>query len=205
LEQVILAAARYRWLVPIYQSAPTRKVLHDRLTALRGAAAMVNELLNSLDTWLFAALSVGGLSDKEVRALNAGSTSEFAITLGSILQATEATLKMLQISGPAGGQKTMRGPKQLLALDCAAIFEKYRRSEIEKPIGRGPGYRPFVQIVGEVATGDQWPSVRTSIRDARAALRDGRATQPARISPADAFDPLSNFRDQLLALASQND
>ena len=203
LELVILAAARYRRLGPLYDDAPRRSVLHDRLMVLRSAVRTASELLSSGDTWLFAALSVGGLSEKEARGLNSGSVSKIQTTLGDLRHAAEAALKTLQLSGAAGGQKPMRGPKQLLALDCAVIFEKYRPGEIEKPKGRGPGFRPFVQIVGEVATGDEWPSVRTAIRDARAAVRAGRAIPPTSISPTDAFDPLCYFRNQLKGLASQ--
>jgi hypothetical protein len=204
LEQVILVARRYRWFAALFDSAPSRKILRDRLIALQGAVRTASDLLNSRDTWLFAALSCGGLSENEARALDRGSESNLQIGVASLGQAAEAALKMVQLSGPASGQKPMLGPKQLLALDCGAIFEKYRPGEVKKPKGRGPGYPPFVEIVGEIATGGEWSGARTPIRDARAALRDGRAVQPTSISPANAFDWLSCFRDQLKALSRKD-
>src|SRR5262249_24379827 len=99
LEQVTLAAGRYRWFARLYGGAPTRRVLHDRLSALGQAVSTASALLNSRDTWLMAALSLGGLRDKEARALSSGSASKLEMALGDLGQAVETALETLQLTG----------------------------------------------------------------------------------------------------------
>jgi hypothetical protein len=197
---VILAAARYRRFAQLYEEAPTRTALRHRLIAVLNALRTARELLDSEDTCLLAALSLGGWSEAEVRALQRGCASKVQETLHGLEKATHAALAALPLSGRAGGQKVMEGPKQRLVLDCAAIFEKYRPGEIREPKRRGAGFRDFVRIVHTVATGDPRERLRRAIREAREAVQDGRAIQPETSALAKAFDPLDEFRQQLTRL-----
>jgi hypothetical protein len=202
VDYVVLAAARYRRFAELYEEAPKRSTLHHRLSGLVGALKTTRELLDSDDTWLLAALSLGGWSEVEVRALERGSSSRVQAMLCELEKATEAALATLPLSGPAGGQKVVaEGPKQALVLDCAAIFEKYRPGEIAKPKGRGAVFRDFVRIVNTVATGDRDARLRRAIREARAAVQNGRAVQPEAAALLRAFDPLDEFRQHLKVLA----
>jgi hypothetical protein len=209
MEYVILVAARYRRFVFQYRDAPTRSALRAHLCALRDAVRTASGLLNSEDSWLLAALSLGGLLETEARALDRGSGSKIKAALRHLENATEAALKMLPLSGAAGGQKPMLSSAQTLVLDCAAIFEKYRPSEIERPRHRGAGFPIFVNTVYEIATGQVYEvatarqvALRRAIRNARAAVRERRVTQPAIGSATDESDLLSDLWGHLKTLVT---
>jgi hypothetical protein len=109
LVDVILAAARYRQFAQLYQDAPTRRYLRSRLTKLRDAVKTASKILGSGDSFLLAALSLGGLAEEEARFLDFGFGSKVQAVLRELEGAVDEVLAAPWLAGPASGQKY--GPK----------------------------------------------------------------------------------------------
>jgi hypothetical protein len=198
IEQVVLAALRYHDFLKLYENAPRRSVLHRQLRTLQESLKMARELLDNGGTALFASLLLGRLSESEVRALDSGSGSELQAQLREAQDATDAALARVRLTGAASGHKALAlGPKQALVLYCAAIFERYRPGEIREPKHRGGEFPVFVRVVYQIATGDLQARLRRAIREARAAVANGRVRQPTDAALAEPFDPLGEFQEHL--------
>jgi hypothetical protein len=155
LVDVILAAARYRQFAQLYQDTPTRRYLRSRLTKLRDAVKTASKILGSGDSFLLAALSLGGLAEEEARLLDLGFDSKVQAVLRKLEGAADEALSARWLTGPASGQKAWaEGPKTALVVRCARIFERYRPGEITRTVSKSRGFPAFVRIVYEIATGE---------------------------------------------------
>jgi hypothetical protein len=201
LVDVILAAARYHQFVQLYRDAPTRSFLRSRLTKLRDAVRTAGKILDSGDSFLLAALSLGGLTKDEPRALDLGFGSKVQAVFRELEGAADEALALTGLTGPASGQKSWaEGPKTALAIRCARIFEKYRPGEVTRTESKSGGFPAFVRIVYKVATGEMDATLDRAIRDAIAAIRDDRDIKPSSNPFRDAFDPLEELRRHLRKL-----